>query len=183
MRILLLLAALIAVSSCARPQEAAVCDRAATAALTFSSEDAADQVAARSFGPSCDKAVGVLVVSSPEGYPLYAWTAPLHPTFGNLFEARVDGPTNETADEFLARWAALRTGATSEAPVWPARAAAPPGADTTLDRELYNFIRERGLPMACHLSGVARERCFYYEPAAAAASPFLDRDVIDSAAP
>lgn len=179
MRLLLSAVAALAASACAR--EPASCDRAATATIAFSS--AADTVTARTFGPACDKAVGVIAIAAEDGTPLYAWSAPLHPTFGNLFEPRVDGPTVETADEFLARWAALRIAQTGEAPPWAARAPAPPGAQTTMDRELYEFIRARDLPMACHLSAVAREACVYFEPAAAAASPFLERDVIDSAPP
>ncbi len=179
MRFFLLTLLLAATAACQQPQ--ASCERSATAVIAFSGQD--DKIDVRTFGPSCDKAVGVLVVSSPEGHPLYTWAAPLHPTFGNLFEARADGPTPETVDEFLARWAALRVATTAESPPWADGEAAPAGAETTLDRALYDFIRARALPMSCHLSGVARESCFYYEPAAAAASPFLDRDVIEAAAP
>lgn len=179
MRFLILTALALAAISCTRAP--VTCDRASTATISFSG--ASDTVTARTFGAACDKAVGVIAISAEDGTPLYAWSAPLHPTFGNLFEPRVDGPTAETADEFLARWAALRIAQTSEAPPWPARAPAPAGAETTMDRDLYEFIRARALPMACHLSAVAHETCVYFEPAAAAASPFLERDVIDSTVP
>ena len=50
-------------------------------------------------------------------------------------------------------------------------------AHTAFEREIYEDVRARALPMACHLSGVARETCIVYEPAAAAAMAFLERDV------
>lgn len=169
----LLLATLLAFAACARAP--VTCDRNAVAPLSFASAD--DSVIVRTLGPSCDKAIGVLTITTEDGRPLYAWTAPLHPTFGNLFETRADGPSAETADQFLTRWAVLHVTTTADAPAWPARAVSPPGVSTTLDRDLYEFLRARELPLACHLSAVAHETCIYYEPAAAAASLFLDRDI------
>jgi len=118
----------------------------------------------------------VIAIASPEGHPLWAWTAPLSPTFGNAFEARADGPTNQEADAFLARWATARVMTTEAAPPWPQRGALE-GATTTLERAIYEDVRARVLPMACHLSGVAHETCVYYEPGVAAAVLMLDRDV------
>lgn len=119
----------------------------------------------------------MITIASPEGHPLWAWTAPLSPTFGNTFEARPDGPTNQEADAFLARWAALRVVTTQDAPPWPRAARPLEGATSTLDHATYEDVRARALPMACHLSGVAHETCVYYEPGVAAAVLMLDRDI------
>lgn len=168
-------AALLALAACG-DRQSAQCDRVAAAEIAFSGGQTPDGVTARTFGPSCDRAIGVIAIASPEGHPLWAWTAPLSPTFGNAFEVRPDGPTNQEADAFLARWAAVRVTTTETAPPWPQRGALE-GATTTLDRTTYEDVRARALPMACHLSGVAHETCVYYEPGVAAAVLMLDRDV------
>ncbi|MET0183678.1 MAG: hypothetical protein ABW199_12415 [Caulobacterales bacterium] len=165
--------------ACAPKQNA--CETQITVPLAFSS--AADQVTARTFGDSCANAIGVISIASEEGHVLWAWAAPLHPTFGNLFEPGGDAD-KRVAEQFIDRWANMRAVTTQEAPLWPERAAGPMGgAETTLERGLYEDIRARNLPMACALTGVARETCVFYEPAAAAAAPLVVRDIPAGPAP
>lgn len=157
------------------------CERSANAQIAFSSPQ--DEVSVRTLGENCAQAVGVMSIASQEGHVLWAWAAPLHPTFGNLFEARADGPSARDAEEFLSRWAQVRAVTTGEAPPWPQSAQTPlGGAITTLDRATYEDLRARRLPMACALTGVARETCVFYEPAAAAAAVLVERDVAAEAA-
>ncbi|MGE3141868.1 MAG: hypothetical protein AB7L65_00970 [Hyphomonadaceae bacterium] len=170
------LAFVLALAACA-PRETG-CNRSAQAQIVFSASDTADTVTAQSLGPSCDAAVGVVTIRTPDGRPVWAWAAPLHPTFGNLFAAGREGPPGvETAQRFLSRWAALRVATTAAAPPWPQEAVQPPGAETSLDRLTYEDVRARRLPMACQLSGVAREICLFWEPGAAAAAPLLERRI------
>ncbi len=174
MRIFVMAASLALLGACA--EEPAGCAAEIQKPLAFASE--ADSVLVRTLGPSCDKAVGVLVLQSAENEPLWAWAGPLYPTFGNLFEARAgDPPTLETARAFLERWAEPRAERTSAAPPWPENAPEPPGGATiTLDRATYEDVRARDLPMACVLTGLARESCIFWEPGAAAAGLLLERD-------
>lgn len=167
---------ILALAAACSPR-AADCTRTAEAESAFPAPGA--RVLARSIGASCDKAVGLIVLLGDDGTPAWAWTAPLHPTFGNLFEARAgQTPSTETADGFLARWAQVRVTTTADAPPWPQGAeAVAGGGHTTLDRRTYEDLRARALPMACHLSGVARETCVFWEPAAAAAAPLIERDI------
>lgn len=172
MRFLFSILCLFCLAACAR--QAPTCERASASEITFST--ASDRVTARSFGPSCGKAVAMIVIRDARDEPLWTWSAPLYPTFGNMFRDDGDGPSPRLVEEFLARWSALKPHTTADAPAWPARAPAPGGAVTTLDRATYEDVRARALPMACYLSRVARETCIFFEPAAAAAAPFIERD-------
>ena len=159
-------------SACA--PRAPSCELSASTEMTFSS--ARDVVTARSFGPSCGKAVALIVIRDEHDEPLWTWSAPLYPTFGNMFREDGEGPSARVVRDFLTRWSRLAPRTTADAPAWAQRAAAPGGAITTLDRATYEDVRARALPMACYLSAVARETCLYFEPAAAAAIPFIERD-------
>jgi hypothetical protein len=162
-------------ASCARDAAAPSCAASAESALAFAGEDT---VSVRIEGPRCDAAIGVLTVRTAGGAPLWAWAAPLHPTFGDYFAPGARTATAEEVQAFATRWAGLAASSTAEAPPWPDGAPAPLGAaHTAFEREIYEDVRARALPMACHLSGVARETCIVYEPAAAAAMAFLERDV------
>jgi hypothetical protein len=137
--------------------------------IAFTAAAAQDVVTARALGPSCDRAVGVLTVSSADGHPLWAWSAPMTQAFGDAFT----GATSETMQAFLERWSQPTIARTAEAPPWPLTQ----GARTTLDRLTYEDIRARDLPMLCHLTGTGVETCVFWEPAAAGAGQFFERDL------
>ena len=157
----------LAAVACTRSQEN--CELSAADTLAFTSPDAEDQITARTFGSSCDKAVGLLIVRSAEGFPIWSWSAPLSHRFGEVFAP----DDREHVQDFLERWSAPELAATGEAPAWADLA---PG-QTTLDQLTYNDIRARGLPMLCHYSATARETCVFWEPAAGGAGHFYDRDI------
>lgn len=163
-----LLTILIALAAgCTLP--AARCDLHITRDLSFSGMDANDTITARASGPSCDKAIGVYEIRAADGYPIWAWAAPLSHRFGDVF-----APNEPDAmRDFLARWAQPNLGATHSAPAW---ASLEPG-QTTLDQVTYDDIRARDLPMLCHASGTGRETCIFWEPAAGGAGHFYDRDM------
>lgn len=167
-RRLLIALACVAASACA-PRQAADCTLSFDREIAFTAPDATEIVTARSLGTSCEKTVGLYTITSADGHPLWSWTAPMSQAFGETFV----GAEQEAMRAFLERWSQPRIERTSAAPAWPL----PENADTTLDRLTYEDIRARDLPMLCHLSGTGVEVCVFWEPAAAGAGHFLDRDV------
>lgn len=171
---LLVFAALCALAACARQEAIVTCDLSAAREVHFTADDAGDVLSAQTIGPACDKAVGLYTIRTGDGHPVYAWSAPMERAFGGAYQ-----PADE-AQAFLDRWAEAHIVRTSDAPEWPL----PETASSTLDRLTYEDIRARDLPMLCHLSAVARESCIFWEPGAALASLYLERDIpIAEAAP
>lgn len=164
-----LFGALLALAACTQAQAPAGCALEASHELVFTGADAPDTISAQSIGPSCDKAIGLYVLRTAEGYPIWSWSAPLAHRFGEVFAAE----DTEHVQTFLNRWAQPTITTTQSA---PAHASLRPG-DTTLDPLTYEDIRARNLPMLCHFSGTAREACVFWEPAAGGAGHLLDRDV------
>lgn len=163
------------IGACAPRETAAdTCDLVVTRELAFTDTAALDSVIARSLGPTCDKAVGVYIVTSADGHPIWSWTAPLSHAFGDAFLT----PDAAYVQSFLDRWAGANVSSTAAAPAWSAAIARFAGEHhSTLDRTTYEDIRARDLPMLCHLTGVARETCIFWEPGAARAGLFYERDV------
>jgi hypothetical protein len=168
MRFLLLCAALVA-ASCTQHQ-AGRCDFTHTAQIAFTSGESQDRVTVRSFGASCDKAVGVYEIIDAEGRPIWAWAAPLQRAFGDVFTEP------EHMEAFLEEWTQPVITTTQQAPEFQLLA---PG-QTTLDEFTYADIRARDLPMLCHYSGTARQTCVFWEPIAGGAGHLYDRDVEES---
>jgi hypothetical protein len=162
------LAFAFALAACG-PERDARCDLSAARDIAFVDAEGADTVIARTFGPSCDRAIGLYAVRDAEGRPIWAWASPLPRAFGEDFGA--DGV--EPMQAFLERWTQPTLTTSNAAPEWSDLA---PG-QTTLDRSTYEDIRARDLPMLCHFSGTARETCVFWEPAAGGAGHFFDRDV------
>jgi hypothetical protein len=163
-----ILAALALAGACS-PQGAQRCDLTETRGIAFTAPDAEDRIIVRSFGASCDKAIGVYEIVDSEGRPIWAWASPLQRAFGDSFEA--DDP--EHMQTFLERWSQPEIASTQAAPEWDALA---PG-QTTFDQFTYADIRTRNLPMLCHFSGTARQTCVFWEPVAGGAGHLYDRDV------
>ncbi|MGE3249472.1 MAG: hypothetical protein AB7J28_16605 [Hyphomonadaceae bacterium] len=172
-------AALCAITliACAPDQTAERCDLTSEHEARFTGAEAPDIVEARTFGPNCGAAVAVMSVRSGEGHAIYAWAAPLHPTFGPNFAPRGEGgPQLEEVQGFLDRWSNARIGQTSGAPAWSET------LDTHLDEPTYNDLRTRNAPMLCFLSAVAEETCLYWESAAAAAAVLYRTPAVERAA-
>jgi hypothetical protein len=169
-RFLLLALSALAIASCA-PRGGA-CDVSVTQDLAFSAART-ETVTAQSFGPSCDRSIGLYTIRDAEGHPAWSWSAPLPRAFGE--EAFRDMDADGMRD-FLTRWAEPSLSTTQTAPAWDALT---PG-QTTLDRLTYDDIRARDLPMLCHSSGTARELCVFWEPAAGGAGLLLERDLEDT---
>ncbi|MGE0830922.1 MAG: hypothetical protein AB7O04_16435 [Hyphomonadaceae bacterium] len=159
-------------AACAQPP-AGRCDFTATRQIAFTSADAQDRITVRSFGASCDKAIGVYEIVDAEDRPIWAWATPLQRAFGDVFAA--DEP--EQMRTFLQEWSQPTVMSTQAAPEWSALV---PG-QTTFDQLTYADIRARNLPMLCHFSGTARQTCVFWEPVAGGAGHLFDRDVEETA--
>jgi hypothetical protein len=168
----LVLSLFVFASACTQ-QQAGRCDFSNTRQIAFTSAEAQDRIIVRSFGASCDKAIGVLEITDAEGRPIWAWASPLQRQFGDVFAA--DEPENMHA--FLERWTQPVIATTQSTPEW--RALVP--GQTTLDEFTYSDIRARDLPMLCHFSGTARETCVFWEPVAGGAGLLYERDVEENA--
>lgn len=160
---------LLALASACTQQHVERCDFIETRQIAFSSAQAQDRVTVRSFGASCDKAIGVYEITDAEGRPVWAWASPLQRQFGDVFAA--DEP--EHMQTFLDQWSQPTIATTQAAPEW--RALVP--GQTTLDEFTYSDIRARDLPMLCHFSGTARQTCVFWEPVAGGAGLLYERDV------
>jgi hypothetical protein len=169
-----LVIAVLALASCAPRETAETCDLSATREIAFTPDGAHEIVTARTIGPSCDKAIGLYVVTDEEHHPIWAWTTPMSVAFGDAYQPA----STEEAQGFLERWAQPETGRTSTAPAWGAHESDPRHVRTSLDQLTYEDVRARDLPMLCHLTGVGRETCVFWEPGAAGASSYLERDVV-----
>lgn len=167
MRVLFAIAAL-ALAGC-MPRAPVTCDASYDREVAFTAPDAQDIVTARAFGPSCERTIGVFSVSTSDGHPLWAWTAPMSQAFGDTFA----GANADAMRAFLERWSQPTLLRTAQAPAWPL----PETARTTLDRLTYEDLRARDLPMLCHSTGTGVEACVFWEPAAAGAGHMYDRDV------
>lgn len=166
MRLLVLGAFALLASACSQQQ--ARCDFTHTREIAFSGLGT-DRVTVRSFGASCDKAIGVYEIIDGEGHPVWAWATPLQRAFGDVFTAEAP----EHMQTFLEEWSQPVIARTTAAPEWSALV---PG-ETTLDELTYADIRARDLPMLCHFSGTARQTCVFWEPVAGGAGHLFDRDV------
>ncbi|MBK8545133.1 MAG: hypothetical protein IPL62_17330 [Caulobacteraceae bacterium] len=164
---LLALGALMFASACS--PHVARCDFTHTREITFTGGAAADRVTVRTFGASCDKAIGIYEIIDGEGFPIWAWATPLPRAFGDVFKAEEP----ERVETFLEEWSQPAIMTTQTAPEWDQLA---PG-QTTLDELTYADIRARDLPMLCHFSGTARQTCVFWEPVAGGAGHLFDRDV------
>lgn len=168
MRTLLAVAFAVFVGACTQEAEVSGCNFEAAQTIAFTAEDAADTIVAESRGESCDKTIGLLVVRSADGFPIWSWSAPLSHRFGEVFPAE----DTEHMTTFLDAWSQPLITTTQTAPAWDALT---PG-QTTLDQLTYEDVRARDLPMLCHFSGTARQTCVFWEPAAGGAGHMLDRD-------
>lgn len=156
-----------ALTACAPRQASNACDIAVTHEVAFAGSGAQEIVTARAIGASCDKTIALYTVHDGEGRPLWAWTAPTAQAFGDDFHAADE----ERVRAFVERWARPHLTTTAEAPPWDALES----GQTTLDQLTYDDLRAREAPMLCHLTGVARETCVFWEPAAGAAGLLYER--------
>ncbi|MBY0563185.1 MAG: hypothetical protein K2P58_03275 [Hyphomonadaceae bacterium] len=169
----LLIATVVAVTGCTRGSDEAApgCARAASHEVSWSSATP-DTVTTRAEGPTCDKAVVTFVIRNPGGDPLWAFASTYHEmTAGGSPPEGAPPVTEDQIDTFLAGWADVTESRTSSLPEWRADAEALTQSATTFayetpfDRETYQLLRGRDLPMACYAMGVETTQCLIIDPA------------------
>lgn len=175
MRIILLAAALT-LSACdpsnTTASNASGCARSATYDVTWTSEGAPDTITTRSDGPTCAQAAVTLVARNSAGDPLWAFASTYFDlTSGGIPPEGAPAVSNEQMDTFLAGWADVSTMRSGELPVWRegvatlTESATTFAYDTPFERETYEMLRARNLPMICYAAAVEATQCLIVDPA------------------
>lgn len=181
MRYLLAGFALLMLSACGQAPSpagstATGCARSATHAVNWSNPGAPDVITARAEGPSCAQAAVTLTLRNAAGDPLWTYAATHYAlTAGDGLPAEgfpVVSP--EQMDAFLAGWADVSEMRTSALPAWRTdvatlgESAETFAYDTPFDREVYEMLRTRDLPMLCYAAGAEASDCLIIDPASRA---------------
>jgi hypothetical protein len=174
MRALLLIAAL-ALAGCGQQGATATaegCARSATHEVAWTSAEARDVITTRSDGPSCSQAVVTFVARNAQGDALWAFASTYYDlTAGGTPPEGAPPVTAEQMDTFLAGWANVTEMRSSELPEWRADAETLSASaqtfsyDTPFDRETYQMLRARNLPMICYAAAVEGTQCLIIDPA------------------
>ena len=169
-------AAALALSACTprdnTAEHAAGCARSATHEVTWSAEGAPDTITTRSDGPSCAQAVVTLVARNSAGDPLWAFASTYYDmTMGGIPPEGAPPVSDEQMDTFLAGWADVTLQHANELPEWRqgfdtlSASAQTFSYDTPFDRETYEMLRQRNLPMICYAAAVEGSQCLIIDPA------------------
>lgn len=170
----LLLAAAIALSACGQPNNAAqsACTRSATHDVTWTTEGAPDTITTSSAGPTCSQAVVTFAARNAQGDPLWAFATTYYDmTAGGVPPEGGPSVSNEQMDAFLAGWADVTKQNSGELPEWRegfatlTESATTFAYDTPFERETYEMLRARNLPMICYAAAVEATQCLLIDPA------------------
>lgn len=166
------LAALL-MSACGQPQDNAHsgCAGGATHEVAWTSAEAPDVITTRSDGPSCAQAVVTLVARNAGGDPLWAFASTYYEmTAGGAPPPGAPVPTQADIDRFLADWANVTEMRSSALPEWREGAATLSESaetfsyDTPFERETYEMLRQRDLPMICYAAAAEASHCLIIDP-------------------
>lgn len=162
--------ALFALGACGQTDQRSTCARTATHDVTWSSTTP-DTITASSDGPSCAQAVVSFVVRNGAGDPLWAFSSTYYDlTAGGVPPEGAPTVTTEQMDQFLAGWARATEMRSAELPEWRegvatlTESAATFSYDTPFDRETYEMLRGRNLPMLCYAAAVEGSQCLVIDP-------------------
>lgn len=167
--------ALLALSACGERQTSsntAGCERVATHEAEWSAADAPDTITARSEGPSCAQAAVLFVARDSNGDPLWAFASTYFDmTAGGIPPEGAPAVSEQQMDEFLAGWANVSATTSNTLPEWREGAATLTEStttfayDTPFERETYEMLRARNLPMICYAAAVEATQCLVVDPA------------------
>lgn len=148
------------------------CTRVATHDVTWTNADAPDVITTRSDGPSCTQAVVTFVARNAQGDALWAFASTHYDlTAGGLPPEDAPAVTPTQMDEFLASWANVTESSSGDLPEWRADAATLTESattfayDTPFERETYEMLRQRNLPMICYAAAAEASQCLIVDPA------------------
>lgn len=180
MRLFIVMLVALAASACGQRQQradAAGCQRSATHQVVWSEPDAPDTIAVRADGPTCAQAVVTLTVRNSSGDPLWAFASTYFDMqFGGRPPEGASAVTEAEMDQFLAGWANVTEMRSSELPQWREDAATLTESaqtfayETPFDREIYQTLWERNLPMLCYAAGAEAVQCLIVDPASQSAA-------------
>lgn len=175
MRHVMFAIAALALSACAPPQQQAAtegCALRATHDVIWSQQAAPDTITARSDGPTCKQAVVSFVARNAQGDPLWTFASTYYDmTVGGAPPEGAPDVTNDQVQSFLASWADVTLKTSTDLPEWRAGQSRPGegvealGYETPFDREVYEAMRGRGLPIICYAAAVAAVQCLIMDPA------------------
>ncbi|MBL8547858.1 MAG: hypothetical protein JNL81_15435 [Hyphomonadaceae bacterium] len=168
-----LLLAALALSACnPSTRTAEGCARTVTHEVTWSAEGAPDTVTTRADGPTCTQAVVTFTLRDARGDPLWAFASTYYDmTSGGIPPEGAPPVSNEQMDAFLTGWADVTSMKSSELPEWRegvatlTESATTFAYDTPFDRETYEAMRARDLPIICYAAAVEATQCLIMDPA------------------
>jgi hypothetical protein len=176
MRVTVLLFAALLLSACGQPRERAApadgCAHVATHAVNWTNADAPDVITTTSAGPTCAQAVVTFVARNAQGDPLWAFASTYYDlTAGGVAPDGAPAVSSAEMDRFLAGWANVTEMRSGAMPQWREDAATLTESastfayDTPFDRETYEMLRARDLPMICYAAAAEATQCLIVDPA------------------
>lgn len=176
MRLLLIAALAIVAAACTQQtsQQSAAngCARTATHDVVWTQEGAPDTITTSSQGPSCAQAVVTFVARNTAGDPLWAFASTYYDmTAGGVPPEGAPAVTDEQMNTFLSGWANVTASRSGTLPEWRegvatlTESATTFAYDTPFDREVYEMLRARDLPMICYAAAVEATQCLIVDPA------------------
>ena len=170
----LLLAACSPPRAATQSAAAAECVRTATRDVTWSDASAPDKVTARAEGPTCAQVVVQLTIRNANGDPLWTVASTYYDmTIGGHSDAPA-AVTPDQVDRFLASWVDVTINHSGELPEWregEANLSASANGlsyNTSLDREMYEGLRQRNLPQLCFAAAADASQCMVMDPSSRA---------------
>jgi hypothetical protein len=170
--LLLVALALAACGDRGNSNNAQGCARSATNELTWSDAGAPDTITTRAEGPSCSQAIVTFALRNANGDALWAFASTYYDlTAGGTPPPGAPEVSTEQMDTFLAGWADVTEGRSGDLPEWRADAETLSASaqtfsyDTPFDRETYEMLRARNLPMICYAAAVEATQCLIMDPA------------------
>ena len=183
MRFIVFAALALALTACGQPptpQAASGCARTATHEVVWSRAETPDVITTTSHGPTCAQAVVSFVARNADGDPLWAFAALYYDLrFGGPPPEGAPGASEADMDAFLASWADVTRTTSDTMPEWRdgvatlSQSAHTFSYDTPFDRETYEMLRTRALPMICYQAAVEGTQCLIVDPATNAPIMFV----------
>ncbi|HYD87956.1 MAG TPA: hypothetical protein VEA80_10805 [Vitreimonas sp.] len=176
MRRFVLAAAALLLSACGRSDDAesinSECALSATREVAWSRAQTPDVITTSAQGPSCAQAAVTFVARNADGDPLWVFSSTYHDlTVGGGFPPEgAPEVTREQMESFLTTWADVTASRTSGLPEWREGAPSLTASATTFvyetpyDRETYEMLRARDLPMICYAAAPEATQCLIIDP-------------------
>lgn len=172
MRRFALVVAACALAACSPPQSSTTadgCARSATHEVAWTNADAPDVITTQSDGPTCLQAAVTFVARNADGDVLWTFASTYYDmTAGGIAPEDAPAVTDEQMDAFLTGWANVTAKRSSELPEWRASDAALTAPtfsySTPFERETYEMLRARNLPMVCYAAAAEATQCLVVDP-------------------